>query len=411
MCFVKVTRVESDLLVQSSKSVPPTDPQDTSGEALETDEPLTPEPADKAPGSRTDGIPVSEQSHKRSRTAKSSSSRSPEHQSPRQGPSHEENPAAVNPSGTTVATETCEFAEHSGVPSSDMPFLTPEVTEDPEGRKSPNLSSEMPLLTLAVQSGDNKAALPNPNEAEQSASPPSAMGDASVCSKTPYPDWCLNPFREDGSDPDTNKERHEKKGGDRDESPSAGQDVNPVSSISHHLKASTELFGCSSVQDSPLSANTNALSCESPSTSYHQNPPTKLSPPLDETGFTSTALPNLFEESSTIWKNFSYQNPEVSDLAVPYAMWEEPRCQQVKCPDPSEFPDRSVTFTDLEPSMVHHAGAELLGSPEKSQRSDSSSDSGEENSTSEAEYGDSGAEPGEIRMVSTQTVTSSPAMF
>ncbi|MCJ8749273.1 hypothetical protein PDJAM_G00174350 [Pangasius djambal] len=403
ICFVKVTRVESNLLVQSSKrassQAPPPDPQDTPREALGTNEPLT--SADKAPGSGMDDTLDSEETSERSCIAKSSSSKSPsDNQSPCQGAVHEENPSAVNPSTTTVTTETCELAEHSGAPSSDMPFLTPEITEDPEGRNSPNLSSEMPFLTLAVQSTDNNT-LPNPDEPEKYTSPQNAMGETSICSKALYPDWCSNPFQEDvsqslTSDPDTNKGLLKKKDGDGPTS--MGQAANPVADISHHLKASTELFGCSSVKDSPLSANTNTLSSESPSTSYDQNPPNKPSFPLNESDFTSSALPNLFEDSSAIWKNLSYQNPEVSGLAVPYAMWAEPRCQEVKCPDPSDFPEKSLTFTDLEPSVVHHSGVELLDSPDRPQRSDSSSESGEENSMSEAEYGDSGIEPGEVRI-------------
>lgn len=404
-CFVKVTRVKSNLLARSSKSVPaeapPPDPQDTSVEALETNQPLKPEPDDKAPCSGTEDTLDSKKTSANSCVAKSSSSRSPEHQSTCPGASREENPIASNPSSTIVTTETGMSTEHSGAPSSDMPFLTPEVTEYPEGRQSPNLSSEMPFLTLAVQSSENSHTLPNPNEAEKSTKPQNAMGETSVCLKAPYPDWCSNPFQGNvrQSLGYTNKELHEKKDGDG--SASMGQAVIPGSGLSPHLKASTDLFRCSSVQDSPSSSNTNALPNESPSTSYDQNAPNKLLSPLDETDFTSSALPNLFEESTTIWKNFNYQTPEVSDLAVPYAMWEEPRCQQVKCPDPSEFPEKSVTFTDLEPSVVHHSNAELFGSPGKSQRTDSSSESDEENSSSEAEYGESGMEPGEIRIVST----------
>lgn len=276
-----------------------------------------------------------------------------------------------------------------------MPLLTPEVTEDLEGRKSPNLSSEMPFLTLAVQSSDNNNTLLNPNEAEKSTSPQKAQ----------CPDRCLNPFREDvnqshSSDPET-KERIKKK--DRNADGSAS--INPLSNILHQPITGTELFGCSSVKDSLISADTNMLSSESPSTSYDPNPPNKPSSPLDEAEFTSSTLPNLFEESATIWKNVSYHNPGVSEL-VPYAMWAEPLCQQVKCPDPSDFPEKSLTFTDLEPSVVHHSGAEHLGSPGRLQRSDSSSESSEENSLSESEYGDLGIEPGEIRTVSTQTLTS-----
>ncbi|XP_060772659.1 lysine-specific demethylase 4C isoform X2 [Neoarius graeffei] len=400
ICFVKVTRVKSNLLVQPSKRVPSQAPPP---EFLGTGDPLT--SAEETPGSGVDDTLDSEQTPERSCVAKSSSSNSPsENQSPCQGAVPEENPLAVNPSSTAVTTETCEFA---GVPSSDMPFLTPEVTEDPEGRKSPNLSSEMPFLTLAVQSSDDHTLL-NLNEPEKSTSPQNTMGETSTRSKALYPDWCSNPFQEDvsqslGSDPDTNKDLlHEKRAGD--ESASVGQAVNLVSNISHPPKASTELFRCSSVQDSPLSANTNTLCIESPSTSYDQNPPNKPSSLLNEADFMSSALPNLFEEPSTIWKNLSYQNPEVSELVVPYAMWAEPRCQQVKCPDPSDFPEKSVTFTDLEPSVVHHSGAELLDSPDRPQRSDSSSESSEENSTSEAEYGDSGIEPGEIRIYTMPTV-------
>ncbi|KAK3523431.1 hypothetical protein QTP86_032822, partial [Hemibagrus guttatus] len=378
VCFVKVTRVKSNLLVQSSKRFPPQAPPPDPQEAFDKTEPLN--SAAQAPGSGVDDTLDSEQTSERSCVAKSSSSKSPsENQLHCQGAGHEETSSAVNPSSTAVTTEFCEPAEHSGTPLSDMPFLTPEVTEDPEGRKSPNLSSEMPFLTLAIQSSDNNTLL-NPNQVGKSTSP----------QKAPCPDWCLNPFQEDvgqshGSDPENNEE---KKDGGGDGCPS-------INLISHRPKTNTELFACSSVKDSPLSAYTNTLSSETPSTSYDPIRPSKPSPPLDESVFTSSALPNLFEESSTIWKNVSYQNAEVTEL-VPYAMWAEPLCQQVKCPDSSDFPEKSLTFTDLEPSVVHHPGAEHLGSPDRPQRSDSSSESSEESSMSESEYGDSGVEPGEI---------------
>ncbi|GAA6088771.1 lysine-specific demethylase 4C isoform X6 [Tachysurus ichikawai] len=392
VCFVKVTRVKSNLLVQSSKRFPPQAPPPETQEALGRCESLT--SADQAPGSDVDDTPDSEKTSELSCVAKSLSSKSPsENQLPCKGAVHEENPSAVDPLSTAVTTESCELPEHSGAPSSDMPLLTPEVTEDLEGRKSPNLSSEMPFLTLAVQSSDNNNTLLNPNEAEKSTSPQKAQ----------CPDRCLNPFREDvnqshSSDPET-KERIKKK--DRNADGSAS--INPFSNILHQPITGTELFGCSSVKDSLISADTNMLSSESPSTSYDPNPPNKPSSPLDEAEFTSSTLPNLFEESATIWKNVSYHNPGVSEL-VPYAMWAEPLCQQVKCPDPSDFPEKSLTFTDLEPSVVHHSGAEHLGSPGRLQRSDSSSESSEENSLSESEYGDLGIEPGEIRTYTLPTV-------
>lgn len=399
VCFVKVTRVESNLLVQSSKRFPPqalpSDPQ----EALGTAEPQTSD--DQAPGFGTDKTLDSEQTSGTSPCAvQSSRSKSLSEDQPR-GVVHEESPPAVDPSDTAVTTESCEPAQHSGAPSSDMPFLTPEVTEDPEGRKSPNLTSEMPFLTLAVQSSDNNTLL-NPNESESFMCPQNVVGETSMGSKAP--NWCLNPFQEDASqsqssDPDTNKELLEVKDGDEARAAS-------IPSISHHPKPGSERFGCSATKDSPLSANTNALSSESPSTSYNPNPRNKPSSPQDEADLTSSALPNLFEESSSIWKNnVSYQNPDDSEL-VSYALWVEPRCQQVKCPDPSDLPEKSLTFTDLEPSAVHHSGSELLSSPDRPQRSDSSSESGEEHSMSESEYGESGMEPGEIRSVSTRALTS-----
>ncbi|TSN95716.1 Lysine-specific demethylase 4C [Bagarius yarrelli] len=360
-CFVKVTRVESNLLVQSTKRFPPLAPPSDSCEALETNESLI--SADQALGS---GIGDTLDSC----IAKSSGSKSSENQ---------ENPSAVNPSSAAVTTESCEVAEHSG---GDMPLLTPEVIEDSEGRKSPNLSSEMPFLTLAIQSSDNNRLL-NPNEADESTSPLNEIGETSASTGAPHPDWCVNLFREDvtqsqGSDPDTKTKILSKRDGNRDGSAS----LSLISSISHQPKPSTEIF-----------------TSESPSTSYDPDPLNNPSSPLDETVFTSSALPNLFEETSTI----SYQSPEVSEL-VPYAVWAEPRCQQVKCSDPLDFPEKSLTFTDLEPGVVPHSNVELLDSPEGPESSDSSSESAEENSTSESEYGDSGIEPGEIRIYTFPTV-------
>ncbi|KAF7686706.1 lysine-specific demethylase 4C isoform X1 [Silurus meridionalis] len=346
ICFVKVTRVESNLLAQSSERVRPQAPP-PAREASGSRKALT--SAVEAPGSAMDDTPE--------RVSRSSSNRG------------KANPSAVKLTGTPG---TRESAEHSGAPSSDMPLLTPEVTEDPEGRKSPNMSSEMPLLTLAVQSGENNT-VPRSREPEKSAS--GHLGEAS--SKASLLNWCSNPSqdvgRSLGSDPDANKELHRRKKRDRGRS---------VSNISHYPESSTELSRSSSVKDSLSSFTTTT---ESPSTSYDPTP-------LDEADFTSSALPNLFED----WKNMSYQNAE--DLTVPYALWEEPRCQQVKCPDPSDFLEKSLTFTDLESSAVHRSGTELLGSPDRPSRSDSSSESGEENSMSETEYGDSGTEPGEIRI-------------
>lgn len=277
-----------------------------------------------------------------------------------------------------------------------MPFLTPEVTEDPEGRKSPNLTSEMPCLTLAVQSSDNT--LLNPNKVKKSTLPLNKIGKTRACSGAPLPDWCPNPFREDltqshGSDPDMKTKLLEKQDRNGDRSASLNR-------ISQQLKASTGILGCRSVKDFPLPSESPS---ESPSTSYGPNPLDKPSSPLDGTDFTSAALTNLFEETSTIMKSISYQNPEASEL-VPYAVWAEPRCQQVQCPDPLDFPEKSLTFADLEVGVVHHSNAELHGSSEGPESSDSSSsESADENSMSESEYGDSGFEPGEIRIVSTDT--------
>uniref|UniRef100_A0AAR2J762 [histone H3]-trimethyl-L-lysine(9) demethylase n=1 Tax=Pygocentrus nattereri TaxID=42514 RepID=A0AAR2J762_PYGNA len=333
------------------------------------------------------------------------------------------------PQRSTVTAEILECGERSGTvhsaPSSDMPLLTPEFSEEEEGRNPPNLTSEMPSLTLAVQSSDDTRPSADPNASSEQAiqpenSAPVAMDEAGTCSKTLYPDWCS--FQENSKSSNV---------------------------LQHSTVSQAGLYGCSvdNIQDSALAANTHTLShanqsVGSPSTSSSQNTPQASLHPQGSNSLVgesiSFASPNLFEDtkpfSSNIWKNFNSQNPAVlieslqpslaeSDThdQLPYAMWAESRCQQVKSPEPPDSPERALTWANLEPSVVHPPGAEMAELPlerapedefssqgpqrlkgkrferdsDSGEREDSSSESSEEN-MSETECGASGLEPGEV---------------
>ncbi|XP_036439641.1 lysine-specific demethylase 4C isoform X4 [Colossoma macropomum] len=368
------------------------------------------------------------------------------------------------PQRSMVTAEIQECGERSGTAhsatSSDMPLLTPEFSEEEEGRNPPNLTSEMPSLTLAVQSSDDARPSADPNtSSEQPIHPeksaPLAVDEAGTCSKALYPDWCS--FHENSSKKRSTanlaspwqlpNERANQAGGTG--APAEGRQMSS-NVLQHSTVSQAGLYGCSfdNIQDSMLAANTHALShanqsVDSPSTSSSQNTPQASLHPQESTSplgeSISFASPNVFEDtkpfSSNIWKNFNSQNPAVlieslqpslaeSDAhdQLPYAMWAESRCQQVKSPEPPDSPERALTWANLEPSVVHPSGAEMAelpleGAPEDEFRSqgpqrlkgegferdsdsgereeDSSSESSEEN-MSETECGASGLEPGEV---------------
>uniref|UniRef100_A0AAR2KR77 [histone H3]-trimethyl-L-lysine(9) demethylase n=1 Tax=Pygocentrus nattereri TaxID=42514 RepID=A0AAR2KR77_PYGNA len=226
----------------------------------------------------------------------------------------------------------------------DHTLATPKFSEEEEGRNPPNLTSEMPSLTLAVQSSDDTRPSADPNASSEQAiqpenSAPVAMDEAGTCSKTLYPDWCS--FQENSKSSNV---------------------------LQHSTVSQAGLYGCSvdNIQDSALAANTHTLShanqsVGSPSTSSSQNTPQASLHPQGSNSLVgesiSFASPNLFEDtkpfSSNIWKNFNSQNPAVlieslqpslaeSDThdQLPYAMWAESRCQQVKSPEPPDSPER-----------------------------------------------------------------------
>ncbi|KAI4885866.1 hypothetical protein NFI96_010896 [Prochilodus magdalenae] len=331
---------------------------------------------------------------------------------------HKQNPSSDDdPQCSTATAEMAERRERFGAvhsaPSSDMPLLTPEFSEEEEGQISQNLTSEMPSLTLAVQSSD-----------ENLSSVASIKKQSTADLALPWQTASEKVGLEGGTGTLEGKTRS-----------SVGQ---------------AGLYGRSfvNVQDSTLAATTHTprasranQSAESPSTSSSRNtPPASLGPqectsPLS--GSVSIASPNAYEDtkpfSSNIWKNFNSQNPAVlieslqpslaqSDAhdQLPYAMWAESRCQQVKSPEPPDSPERALTWANLEPSVVPPSGAEMTAElpleedPEDEFRpqrlgskgferdsdsgdreEDSSSESSEEN-MSETECGASGLEPGEV---------------
>ncbi|XP_072525986.1 lysine-specific demethylase 4C isoform X3 [Salminus brasiliensis] len=508
ICVVKVTRVESDLLAQSSRchrapsqASPPeaqltqqtkcdsAPSQDTSASPESTtsqksvaeaaDGQVTPNEALETPESSTENIPdfamdepsSSDRTVEGSFVAKSKSPSEP-YQSPAAALSvpstagaasagdslksntdgivetdsgsrlrsvaanalYKENPSPdVAPRCLTVTVETSELGERSGTvysaSSSDMPLLTPEVSGEEEGRNPPNLTSEMPSLTLAVQSAtEDTLQSGNPNASsdlvvQQEGSPPVIMEETGTCSKALYPDWCSNPFQKGSS-------QLLASGADASKKQKAAESVSPW-----QLPSDGAIRALSQPNQS----------IESPSTSSSHNTPHAALQPRHTSAFVdaksvSPASPNLFEDSkpfsSNIWKNFNAQNPAVlieslqpslaeSDAhdQLPYAMWAESRCQQVKSPDPPDSPERALTWANLEPSVVHPSGPEMTAElpledapggefssrgPRRSEgegserdsdsgerEEDSSSESSEEN-MSEAECGTSGLEPGEV---------------
>ncbi|XP_076873631.1 lysine-specific demethylase 4C isoform X2 [Brachyhypopomus gauderio] len=390
---------------------------------------------------------------------------------------------------SAVAAET--LGERSGsvqpVSSSDMPFLTPEFTEGDEACNPLNLVSEMPSLTLAVQASD-ELSTDGPNVPSQTtlqsqqSHPPAPASLSGVCPPALYPDWCPDTFQADGDhvllpSADANKKQpapgllaqRRLKANQEGE----GGGVSPAASGTGSGCGFTSDGHSRSTADMKLTSSPAALSSKCPASPCGQ---TLL--PADAEGGASASPASLtpsdlFEDprpfSSTIWKNLSSQNPAVlieslqpeltaglarsedaleayAHDAMPYGMWAEPRCQQVKSPDPPDSPERTLTWANLEPSMVHPAGAETtadlpdtldlqpleeeapdtlslcqdfrsrkpqgsevkgrdgcyagMGSERDSdageREKDGSSESSEE-STSEAECEGSGLEPGEVR--------------
>ncbi|XP_022537458.2 lysine-specific demethylase 4C isoform X3 [Astyanax mexicanus] len=524
ICVVKVTRVESDLLAQSSrchKALPQAPPlesapsQDTSSSNPQksvADGLVTSDEALESQASSTENIPDSamDESLGSERTVPSEWSfvaKSPNRESPSKCvPTTEQYQAfGANLNATSTASavsagdslkgnmatgsqlrSSAAKALYKANPSSsdelgprfgtvygatssaDMPLLTPEFSGEEEGRNPLNLTSEMPALTLAVQSTEDTLQSGNPNQSASSdlvvqpdattktaavaAASLSSSSSAAVlldkadktgtCSKALYPDWCSNPFQEDGSQllvPSTKAGKKQTTA----ESLSQWQFSSKVANqgegragASNVLQHSTGLFGCSISNVNTCALSQSNQSVESPSTSA--SPQTSLRPQHTES--VSPPSLNLFEDSkpfsSNIWRNFNAQNPAVlieslqpslaeSDAhdQLPYAMWAESRCQQVKSPDPPDSPERALTWANLEPSSLHPSGAEMTaelplkdapddefssrglqrtegeGSERDSEsgerEDDSSSESSEEN-MSETEYGASGLEPGEV---------------
>lgn len=511
ICVVKVTRVESDLLAQSSRShkaLPQAQPsestpsQDTSSNPESTnhqtsvaeaaDGQVTSNKALETQAYSTENIPDSdmdesldsERTVERSFVAKSPNRESlskcvpttEQYQSlganlnvtskakaVSAGDSLESNMGTgshlrsiaakslykANPSSDSLG-------QHSGTvcatSSTDMPLLTPEFSGEEEGQHPPDLTSEMPALTLAVQSTDDTLPSGNSNassdlvvQPEASSSSAVLMDENGTCSKALYPDWCANPFQEDSSQLlIASGNAGKKRQGTAAESVSQWQQ-RPSKGVSQKAGGAGAL-----AEDRPVSSNvlhhcTGLFGCGFSSTSASQSTPhSSLHPQhtsstFAKAGSLSPAASNLFEDtkpfSSNIWRNFNAQNPAVlieslqpslaeSDAhdQLPYAMWAESRCQQVKSPDPPDSPERALTWANLEPSVVHPSNAEMTAElpledaadaefssrgpkrtegewserdSDSGEREDSSSESSEEN-MSETEYGASGLEPGEV---------------
>ncbi|XP_066515977.1 lysine-specific demethylase 4C isoform X3 [Hoplias malabaricus] len=320
-------------------------------------------------------------------------------------------PSNNAPHCSTVITQNSDLGKCPtavlSAPSADMPLLTPEFSEEEEGQNPTNLMSEMPSLTLAVQTSPSEMLAQLENASSD------ILDKIGTTSKALYADWSSSSFQE-GVSADTNRKRSET------------SLASPWQLSS--LKANQD---GGSAEDRQMSLNV-LQNSSSPSTSGNQNTPQASL--RSQAGSASPVSSNLFEDtkpfSSTIWKNFNSQNPAVlieslqPNLAeseahdqLPYAMWAESRCQQVKSPEPPNSPDRVLTWANLEPSVVHPSGSEMAEPPEEEfgcqepQRSDregseGDSDLGEkeedssseysEESMSESECGASGLEPGEV---------------
>lgn len=374
---------------------------------------------------------------------------------------YKENPStAAAPRFSTVTSERHETVRSA--PSSDMPLLTPEVSEEEE-RIPRDLTSEMPSLTLAVQSCSDMLPLASqcaPSEMLlQLGKPPVLMDEPGAASKALNPNWCSNSFQEDcsqslvcssgagekqsGTDPASPLRLLDQKTNQEGEAGAAAGHRHISSGVLQHSSdTATSLLGCSF-------ANTHTLSranrSKSPSTSFNPNllqASQDCVSPLGEAGSTPPPSSNPFADtkpfSSNIWKNFNSQNPAVlieslqpslaeSDVhdQLPYAMWAESRCQQVKSPEPPDSPERALTWANLESSVVPASGSEttsglpleeasesefgsrgLLRSEGEGSERDSDSGEREDDSSSESieenisECGESGLEPGEVCLVS-----------
>ncbi|XP_035385674.1 lysine-specific demethylase 4C isoform X2 [Electrophorus electricus] len=304
----------------------------------------------------------------------------PELQGPAFDALYQEKPSVSDdaPCCSAVATETTEERPrtvHLAGPS-DMPFLTPEVPDGEEECDSINLASEMPSLTLAVETSHDLLT-------EKFCSPPVLAG----VSGTRSPDRGADPFQADCSHTLLSNTDAKQPAASllapwqlkaKQEGGEGG--LSPAHAPAAPLKGTP----------TPASANPAGSASSGPAAVPRGRTLPRVSVPRHAEGGTSgeptpLAPSSLFEDprpfSSSIWKNLNSQSPVVlieslqsepamdSDKtgdtlagyargALPYGMWTEPRCQRVKSPDPPDSPERALTWANLEPNPGHPAGAE-----------------------------------------------------
>ncbi|XP_062864359.1 lysine-specific demethylase 4C [Trichomycterus rosablanca] len=318
-CFVKVTRVERDLLARSSKSQ-----RDSSEEPSDDCQPIKQsqsETADCQDNVLSD-VP-SKKALETNRSLMSTENAANESTSsnlltkPHRGSDDADDTASPDRISESTARPTVTkldeespavTVEKSGAPSSDMPLLTPECAEQDGPSNTLHQMCEMPFLTLAVQSS-NKTPLDDSNT---SAEP------STLLKKRPPPN------------------------------------------------------------------ETNTKPLYSDLSSYSD---------------TKNDMPDLLMMPSSSCSDATPYQASPSTTA-PHVMCAEPHRHQVESPDPTGPPDTCVNFTNLE-RAVYHSGTKLSEAPDRPCRSqvadqcdasvgrgeDSTGESGEEDSTSEGEYG------------------------
>lgn len=307
---------------------------------------------------------------------------------------------------SSIRLDSQEHRTNSGIQHaasfSEMPLLTPEVTE--ERVNPPSLQPEMPSLTLAVQSDSTKLLLDIPNTTgapvlhqEKSHLPPVITDDMATCSESTFTDWLFTAsqkrfgqsqnsasdacvaFAESPSSI-TQWEPPEKKSkqqGHKHTLPSADTHTSTVS-LSEQLQIATNCL----VQPSAVAevnsvdahnsemAESSCLNRDNKQTALYLEEQSNLSPYVDSKPFTST-----------IWKNLNSQNPAVlieslqPELVVglaqgegsitdythdslSYTMWSESNCQQEKSANSPNSSPCTQAWGNLGPGSMQGSGSE-----------------------------------------------------
>nr|XP_055061475.1 lysine-specific demethylase 4C isoform X2 [Misgurnus anguillicaudatus] len=312
-----------------------------------------------------------------------------------------------------LASDSSERKTNSGIQHaalfSEMPLLTPELTEDE--RLNPQfLAPEMPSLTLAVQTDSKKLLRDDPNTSaapalhlENPNLPPVLTDDMATCSQSACPPWSFTTTQKDlsqshnsdtciaelASSTSTQWEPPEKKfrqEGHKYTLPFANQTTQHKDTHTSTVPLSAEQIPTNSLKQCSAVANmaSEIFDSSCPLDVSSDNKQTTVC--VEEQSSTLTASASTFVDSkpftSTIWKNLSSQNPAVlieslePELAVgiskgassltdyahdslPYTMWSESGCQPDKFHDSPNSSPCTQAWGNLERSSMQCSGSEM----------------------------------------------------